>query len=183
MENQFQNAVKKAYENNELSLLLGGDNKYIFDANNQLILASDLKLIGGNLDEIDPINFEALISAMEIFYCGLDKKSGQKKNYIDNLVESIKTLLNSEDAIKIYFATKIYFVIGNRAAKDIFYPLKGVDVLIKPLLISTLNNSITNLKNTKIYEGTQSENGLLDVLAFYNSKSTENIRIDCLEEY
>ena len=177
MDNIFEDSVIRAFENKEFSLLLGCEKKYVEDENGNLLMAPSIRLVGGELDELDPVNFGAVISAMEGIYCKLDKKSGQKVRFKSDLEEAIIDLVKSENPCKVYFATKVYYVLANRSCEDIFYPLMGIDKKIKPLLIQVLKKVERELEGKKIYEGKYTERGLWDILRFYDGRANDNVKL------
>ena len=177
MDNIFEERVIEAFENKELSLLLGCEKKYVEDENGKLLMAPNIRLVGGETEELDPVNFEAVISAMEGIYCKLNKKSGQKVKFKVDLEEAIINLVKSENPCKVYFTTKVYYILANRSCEDIFYPLMGIDKKIKPLLIQTLKNMEGELGSKKIYEGKKTERGLWEVLRFYDGRANENVKL------
>ncbi len=123
IENKYVAIVKRAYESNELTKLFSCEESYSLNENGEYYLKEDSRLTGSAPEQLDPINIEALISAAEIFYCSLDKRSGQKDAFIVCFVDALGKLIESKDPNGLYFATKIYNVIKERTEKDIFYPL------------------------------------------------------------
>ena len=96
--NKFIEAVDKAYKNKELVKLLGCNENYIFDSSHKYCLSEDFRLTGRSQDECDPINFYAILSAAEEYYCSLNKASGEKKKFFEELCGSIEALLATDDA-------------------------------------------------------------------------------------
>ena len=124
--NKYIETVKKAYTSGELHLLLAGDHKYITDADGKFFLREDIRLTGAPQDECDPMNIEAVVSALEEYYCSLDKERGEKKAFRNSLRQSLEDLLGSNDTKKAYFAAKFYYSLRERDGKDSFYPFKGL---------------------------------------------------------
>ena len=142
--NKYIEVVKRAYESGELYLLLAGDNKYIVDSDGKFFLREDIRLAGTSPDECDPMNIEAILSALEEYYCSLDKESGEKEAFWNSLRQSLEDLLSSNDTEKVYFATKIYYSLKKRDEKDSFYPFKGLRNEIRK------QGSMIDLRNGRI---------------------------------
>lgn len=178
MMNKYIELVKRAYASGELYLLLAGDNKYIVDSDGKFFLREDIRLTGVAQDECDPMNIEAILSALEDYYCSLDKKSGEKKDFWSTLRQSLENLLSSNDAEKVYFATKIYYSLGKRDGKDSFYPFKGLYGEIRNNVIDALCKTRDGLKEAKIYEGKNQQNGLWDVIRACNEQSLDKVSLE-----
>lgn len=179
--NKYTEVVKKAYEQKEMKELYGCRETYSLNENGKYYLNQDIRLTGVSFESSDPINLEALISATEMFYCSLDKKSGEKKRFLDEFTDTLINLIESSDISNLYFATEIYFILGNRENKDIFYPLKGIYKQIKQKLEEKIAERSSELKAEKKYAGRNQDNGLWSVLHGINDIANDEIKILCVE--
>lgn len=153
IENNYINAVKTAYDRKEMNLLFGCNSLYTTDQSGNYILKQDMRLTGIHPDDEEPVNFEALLSATEQYYCSLDRKNGEKKRFINEFTDSLLQLLNSNSVYDLYFATEIYFILGKRTQKDNFYPLREVYAKIKSFIEIKINERETELKSNRIISG------------------------------
>ena len=175
--NQYYDVVSRAAKYNELDKLLGGDDKYIRDSNGDLYLAEDIRLTGCSEEDSDPMNLHAILSAIEIYYCKLNRKDGSKKRFREELVQSLNRMIYSENEIYLYFATKTYFILGKRDVANALYPFKGLYLEIKKSIEKQLIKKEEDLIRLKIYGGQNFEKGLWDVLIWNNNHVSEEVRI------
>ena len=178
IENKYVKAVSKAYENNELDLLLGCSEKYCLDENGKYYMREDIRLSGTEPENSDPVNFGALLSAVESYYCSLDRKSGKKKQFIDSLTEAIIKLAESGNAEQIYFAARIYFIVAERENQEgYFYPLEGLYKNLKSSIETKVLMAEKELKSINKYAGRLHEEGLWAVIQLDNSSSAKDAKL------
>lgn len=178
MINKYIEAVKTAYNNNELYKLLGCKDEYIYDRNGSYYLNMDIRLAGISIDELDPINMDALLSAVEQFYCSLNKAKGEKVQFINELKKSLDYLLESDNALYLYFLAKIYFILAKQEEKDMFYPFKGIYKNLQKPLAQELMKVKTELLKTRMFEGKNKEAGLWEVLLLCNEEASDNVKME-----
>lgn len=169
--NKYIDAVKKAYELGEMVELYGCKESYSLDKNGKYYLSQDVKLTGLSSENTEPINLEALVSATEMFYCSLDRKSGQKKRFLTEFTNALISLIDSNGVADLYFAIEIYFILGNRESKDAFYPLKGIYQQLKKKLEQSIAQRCNELKSEKKYAGVWS------VIQDINAMSANEVKI------
>ncbi|AOZ97881.1 hypothetical protein [Butyrivibrio hungatei] len=179
--NKYIDAIKKAYVNKELEKLLGCNDTYVLDSSHKHYLSEDLRLTGRLQEESDPINFRAILSATEEYYCSLNT-SGEKKKFSCDFRNSIEYLLASGDEKQVYFASKIYFLLGERDAKDIFYPFKGLYLSLKQNVIVNLIRCRNDLKNARIYEGKRENSGLWGAIITLNDNAIKEVKLEKIKE-
>ena len=162
--NKYIEAIIKAYQSKELEMLFGCRDEYAVDGNGEYYLMQDMKLTCSGPEDSDPINLQALISAAELYYCSLDRATAQKKQFIEDLISALLNLIKSKSITDLYFAARIYYILGERECEESFYPLGGIYQAVKLPLLTHLNVSKDALKSAKIYEGRIEKNGLWSVL-------------------
>ena len=176
----FYENANKAYKNNELYELLSGDEKYSKNSDGSYSMAPNPRLMGCDASELDHIDIGAILSGLETVYCGLKRKTGEKDHFIKTMTEVVEKMCSGNDAVEVYYATKVYFDLSRRSERIKLYPLKGLDEKIKPFINNAIENNKDNLSNTKLYEGF--EDGLLNVLIRYNDRLDQDKKISALEE-
>ena len=175
--NKYINVVKKAYELGEMGELYGCKESYSLDENGKYYLNQDVRLTGVAPEDADPINMEAIISATEMFYCSLDRKSGQKKRFLTEFSNTLVSLIESKEVADLYFAVEIYFILGNRENKDVFYPLKGVYKQLKKKIEQNTVQRCGELKSEKKYAGSNQVDGMWSVILNANAMAANEVKI------
>lgn len=175
--NKYMNAIITAYKRNEMEMLFGCKPFYAIDENGKYYLQRDIRLTGVASENEDPIDLEALLSATEQYYCSLDRKRGEKEQFINKFVNMLLKLIKSNSVCDLYFATEIYYILAERERKDIFYPLEGVYKRVKKNIEIKVSERKEELKMKKIYAGMTQENGLWDILKVRNAKADEKVKL------
>lgn len=175
--NKYIEAITKAYRNKEMEMLFGCRDEYAVDENGEYYLMQDMKFTCRGPEDSDPINLQALISAAELYYYTLDRSSGQKKQFIEDLTAMLSNLIKSNRITDLYFATRIYYILGERGCEDSFYPFGGIYQAVKLPLSTHLNASKNALKAEKIYVGRMQENGLWEVLHIDDNIAEDPVKL------
>ena len=159
MENKFYNIVKRAYNSNELLLLLSADEAYI--RGNDWI-KPDPRLSMGY--DKDPINLFAICYQLE----GLFLETGDA-NIKKSVEHSLLSMIKGTDAQQ-YFAITAFYAIYSEAVSEKRYALKDVAAKLRPAFSKYISENKQQLKNIKIYNCDDEEEGLYSLCKYYSKK-------------
>lgn len=159
MENKFYNIVKHAYNSNELLLLLSADEAYI--RGNDWI-KPDPRLSMGY--DKDPINLFAICYQLE----GLFLDTGDAK--IKASVESALLSMIKGTGAQQYFAITAFYAIYREAVSEKRYALKDVAAKLKPIFSKYISENEQQLKNIKVYNCEDEDEGLYTLCKYYSKK-------------
>lgn len=159
MENKFYNIVKRAYNNNELLLLLSADEAYI--RGNDWI-KPDPRLSMGY--DKDPINIFAICDQLE----GLFLETGDAT--IKKSVEhSLLSMIKGTDAQQ-YFAIMVFYSIYRKSVSVKRYALKDLAPKLRPVFVKYISENEQQLKDIKIYNCEDEDEGLYSLCQYYSKK-------------
>ena len=90
-------------------------------------------------------------------------------------------MINSDNVLTVYYATKLYFTMAKRDTTDNFYPLHDLYKKYKEPLENKLMNMKANMSNSFLFSGKNKEQGLWDVILIYNNQVSKDGRLQGLE--
>lgn len=159
MSDKFYDIVKRAYESDELLLLLSADEKY---TNGNEWLKPDSRLSMG-MDE-GPINETALFSSIVEFYLDTDDEGIKAafKNAFSQMLAGTES--------QIYFAANFFYSLAKSSLVYKYYPFKDVYDELAPVFANFINKNSQKLKAVKVYSCQDDDNGLYEWCEYYSNK-------------
>ncbi len=167
--NLYKTTVSNALTNNELYMLLSADPKYTLDTKGNYIIGPNLRLMGTTQEYVDPIDYIAVINAIESIYLDYPRKGSQKDELISMFTNTVKQLIASNIPENIYFAARIYMELAKRSA-DPLYIIPGIDITIQAPLDQALTIYKTSLQKLNKYSGKELDDGLWQILKIQNNR-------------
>lgn len=159
MESKFYEIVKRAYNNNELLLLLSADEAYT--RGNDWI-KPDPRLSMGY--DKDPINIFTICDQFESLF--LHTKDANIKKSVEH---ALLSMIKGTDAQQ-YFAIAVFYSIYRKSVLVKRYALKDLAAKLKPVFSKYISENTQQLKDIKIYNCDDEEEGLYSLCKYYSKK-------------